>query len=259
MAVRTAALATWTRFDRAGYPGGWSSGGPGGLGPTDKAAPCATIAAVWRSVTAAATRLAPALLHIHLHLHLHLHLHRFHGSPVDYVGLAVASLASWVGLPGPGEPVLIAAGVLAARHRLDLAEVILVAFAAATAGGIIGWLVGLKAGRALVTARGPLHAMRIRVVERGEAIFKRYPVTAILITPAFVAGINGVRSAVYQPVNVISAAVWAAGLGAGGYLVGPPVLEWFDDIGTGATIAVVAVGVAIVGIELARRHRRASR
>ena len=54
-----------------------------------------------------------ALLHIHLH-------HQFHGPPFDYVGLAVAAAASWIGVPGPGEPVLIAAGVLAAKHKLDL-------------------------------------------------------------------------------------------------------------------------------------------
>ena len=40
------------------------------------------------------------------------------------------------------EPVLIAAGVLAARGRLDIASVLLVAWRGATAGGIIGWLIG---------------------------------------------------------------------------------------------------------------------
>ncbi len=51
-------------------------------------------------------------------------------------------------MPGPGEPVLIAAGVLASKHKLDLATVLVVAWVAATAGGILGWAVGLKAGRA---------------------------------------------------------------------------------------------------------------
>ena len=40
---------------------------------------------------------------------------------------------------------LIGAGVLAARGRLDLTTVLVVAWVAATAGGIIGWLGGLKA------------------------------------------------------------------------------------------------------------------
>ena len=232
-----------------GYPGGW-------VGP---AASCATIATVSALLHA---HLSSALVHPHLSpglLHIHLHLsdkHRFHGPPVDYAGLAVAVGASWIGLPGPGEPVLIAAGVLAARHQLDLASVVLVAWLAATAGGIIGWAIGLKAGRALVTGPGPLRTMRIRAVERGAAIFARYPKTAILMTPAFVAGINGVRSAVYQPINIISAAAWAVILGVGSYLVGPVVLDVFDDIGTVASGVVITIVVLAAGLELARRRRR---
>ncbi len=198
----------------------------------------------------------PALLHIHIHIPLR---HRFHGPPIDYLGLAIAAATSWIGLPGPGEPVLVAAGVLAAKHRLDLLSVVLVAWAAATGGGIVGWAIGLKAGRALITGPGPLRAGRIRAVARGEQIFKKYPVTAILMTPAFVAGIHGVRSGVYQPVNAISAAAWAVGLGVGGYLLGPPVLEWFSDIGTVATVVVIGVVAAIVGLEIWRRRRKSRR
>ncbi len=214
-------------------------------------------AAVWRPETAVSASLVPGLLHLHLHLHLHLSLrHHFKGPGVDYAGIAVASGLSWVGLPGPGEPVLVAAGILAAQHKLDLATVVGVAFVAATAGGIVGWAIGLKAGRALVTGRGPLRRLRVRLVERGEVVFARYPVTAILMTPAFVAGINGVRSRVYQPVNVISAAVWAGGLGVGGYFVGPPVLDLFEDAGTAATSVVLGLIVIAVGLEVWRRRRR---
>lgn len=206
-----------------------------------------------RSLSLAVWLIAPALLHLHIHLH-----HKFHGPPFDYVGLAAAAAASWVGLPGPGEPVLLAAGLLAARHQLDLASVLVVAFLAATGGGVVGWLVGLKLGRAVFTAPGPLRAMRIRTVERGEEIFARHPVTAILLTPAFVAGIHRVRGSVYHPVNVASAAAWTAIIGVGGYLLGPVVLDVFDDAGTVATIIVVAVAGAGV-VETMRRRRRTRR
>lgn len=196
--------------------------------------------------------LAPALLHIHIHIQLH---HHFHGPPIDYVGLAAACAASWVGLPGPGEPLLLAAGILAAKHQLDLATVVVVAWVAATGGGIAGWAIGWKAGRAVFTAPGPLLWLRLRTVKRGEEIFARHPVIAILLTPSFVAGVNRVRSRVYQPINAISAAVWAVGIGVGGYLVGPPVLDVFQDLGTVFSVIVGTVIVAIVGLELARRHR----
>jgi membrane protein DedA with SNARE-associated domain len=206
---------------------------------------------VWRFRTIAVSLLVPGLLHIHLH-------HRFHGPPFDYVGLAVAAGASWVGLPGPGEPLLFAAALLAARHQLDLSSVLVVAFVAATAGGIVGWLIGLKAGRAVFIAPGPLRAVRVRMVARGEAIFERHPVSAILLTPAFVAGINRVPSRIYQPINAISALVWTLGIGVGGYYLGPPVLDFFGDLGTGLAIVAIAVVVGLVVLELIRRRRQRS-
>jgi membrane protein DedA with SNARE-associated domain len=194
----------------------------------------------------------PAILHLGLH-------HRFHGPPFDYVGLAAACFASWVGVPGPGEPLLLAAAVLAARGKLDLSTVLGVAFVMAVLGGIAGWAIGLVAGRRVATAPGPLHALRVSMVERGEQIFERYPVWAIIMTPAFVAGIHRVRPGVYQIVNVLSAAVWTVVLGVGGYYVGPPVLDAVSDLGTGFTVVVVVVLVGGLIAEVSRRYRRGYR
>src|SRR5689334_7078173 len=88
---------------------------------------------------------------------VHLH-HRFHGPPLGYLAIGLAAAASWAGVPGPGEPILIAGGLYAARGRLDLAEVLLTAWAGAASGGVLGWLVGRRGGRRLFTIAGPLHA-----------------------------------------------------------------------------------------------------
>ena len=188
--------------------------------------------------------LLPAALHAH-----------HHGTLLDYTGLAAASGASWLGVPGPGEPVLIGAGVLAARGRLDITTVLVVAWVAATAGGIIGWLGGLKAGRRLVIARGPLRRVRLRAIARGERIFERYPVWAILLTPSWIAGIHRVSSTVYNVTNVVSAAVWAAGIGLGAYFAGPSVIDFVNDFGLGTTVILVLVILSAVGAEVARRRR----
>lgn len=198
-----------------------------------------------------------AAMRLHIHLPLHVHFHRFHGPPFDYAGLAVASALSWIAGIGPGEPLLIAAAVLAARHRLDLTEVVLVAWAGAMVGGLIGWLIGLKAGRVVLTARGPFRKARENALARGERIFQRRAVTAVVLTPSWVAGIHRVRWPVYLPANALSAAIWAIGIGVGGYLIGPPVADVFGDVGT---IGLVILGVALIGggfAELARRYIRA--
>jgi membrane protein DedA with SNARE-associated domain len=205
------------------------------------------------SVRAALALSAPALLHIHIHLH-----HRFQGSPFDYLGLAVASVASWLGLPGPGEPVLIASGILAARHKLDIGSVVLVAFLAAAGGGVVGWLIGRVAGRAVVTAPGPLLSARLWAVRRGDVVFERYTILAILIAPSWVAGINRVPAVTYNIVNLITAALWAAGLGLGAYLVGPPIIDVVGDLGS-ITEAILAVVVILGAVEGLRRWLRVRR
>lgn len=185
-----------------------------------------------------------------------LHIHHVHGPPIDYLGLALAAAASWVGVPGPGEPVLIAAGVFAARHKLDMSVVLLVAWAAATAGGMVGWVVGLKAGRRMVTASGPLHKLRLNAVARGELVFARHPVIAIVLAPSWVAGIHRVRPALFLSVNVVSAALWAAGIGLGAYIAGPAVVDFVDDLGLVTGIALVVLVLAVLVAETRRRARR---
>jgi membrane protein DedA with SNARE-associated domain len=184
-------------------------------------------------------------------------VHRhFHGPTVDYVGLAAAAGASWAGVPGPGEPVLIAAAVYAARHRLDITEVLIVAFVAAVFGGIVGWLIGLVGGRTLATAPGPLRRARIAAVARGDEVFERHPVIAVLLTPAFVAGIHRVRTDVYMILNLVGAAVWAAGIGLAAYWIGPSVVDFVNDFGLFTTLALATLIVVVVAGEIVRRRRR---
>src|SRR5579862_3824966 len=190
------------------------------------------------------------LLGVHLHLHL---FHHVHGPAFDYVGGGVAAFASWAGLPGPGEALLLAAGVFAAKHKLDITPVIVVAFVGATAGGILGWLVGLVAGRSVLTAPGPLRSIRLDAVERGEQAFKRVEAMAIFLSPAWVAGIFHARAGIYNLINALSAAVWAVAIGVGGYYVGPPILDVVGDLGTAGL--VVTIVIVSVGVLAAMRHR----
>jgi membrane protein DedA with SNARE-associated domain len=194
----------------------------------------------------------PALFHAHLR-------HHFHGPPFDYVGLAAAAAASWIGVPGPGEPVLIAAGVLAAHGKLDIVEVILVAWVAASLGGTAGWLIGLKAGRAILTARGPLLHLRLRAVERGEEVFDRYPVLAIIVCPTWVAGIHRVGPVLFNVVDVLSALVWAVGIGLGAYFVGPAIIDAAQDLGVATAIGVLILVALAVYWEVRRRRARRPR
>jgi membrane protein DedA with SNARE-associated domain len=182
--------------------------------------------------------------------------HEIHGSPIDYLTLAAGCSASWVGLPGPGEPLLIAAGVLAAHHKLQIGTVIAVAFVSATAGGIAGWLVGLKAGRTVLSARGPLWRQRLAVLRKGDEVFAQHPILAVFLTPAPMAGIHRVRTGIYLIVTVVTAAGWAAGIGLASYFVGPSVVEFVGDLGTATGIALGVLIALVLAAEVRRRRRR---
>src|SRR5579884_2363325 len=183
---------------------------------------------------------------------VHLHLHLFHhvkGPAFDYIGVALAAFASWAGLPGPGESLLVAAGIFAAKHKLDIAPLLVVAWAGATAGGIVGWMFGRIAGRSVLTAPGPLRSLRLDAVDKGEEAFKRLEWVAILLTPSWVAGIYRSGKVVYNVVNAVSAVAWTLAIGIGAYYVGPVLLEFINDFGTAG--AVVAIALVVLGVSTA--------
>ena len=200
----------------------------------------------------------PLALQLHFHLHFHFRHHHLPSAPIDYGALAAAAAASWIGVPGPGEPVLVAAGIFASRGQLDIASAVLAAWAGAAAGGVGGWLIGLKAGRTVLTAHGPLLRLRRAAIARGDEVFTRIPVLAVLLAPSWVAGIHRVRARLFLPVNAVGAMLWAAGIGLGAYYAGPPVLDVVGDLGwiLGGALVVVVAAVVVAGTLQRRRQRR---
>jgi membrane-associated protein len=179
-----------------------------------------------------------------------------HSSPIDYAGVGLAATAGWAGVPGLGETALIAAGVLAAHGRLDLAEVVAVAFVGATAGGVAGWVLGLKLGHPVFGGPGPFRRTRLRVLDYGERFYRRYGVLAVFFTPAWLAGINRMRAHPYLLVNAVSAVLWALVVGIGAYLVGPSIQDVLNDVGLAGGLLLVAILTAGAAVELVRRRRR---
>jgi membrane protein DedA with SNARE-associated domain len=183
---------------------------------------------------------------------------RVRGPSLGYVGLGLAALASWVGVPGPGEAALITAGTLAGRGRLDLPAAVASAWLGAMLGGVGGWLIGIHAGRRVASPLGPLAGARRAALERGERFYDRFGVFAVFLTPSWVAGIHGMHWTRYLPANALAALVWAVLFGVGADAVGPGIAELASDVGLlgGAIVAGLAIAGAAAGV---RRHRRRPR
>jgi membrane protein DedA with SNARE-associated domain len=179
--------------------------------------------------------------------------HEVHGPPIDYAGIALAAAVGWFGLPGPGEAVLIAAGVLASQHRLDIGMVIVVAAAGAAAGGVAGWLVGMKASRPLLTGPGPLRRSRRFLIARGERFFESHGPIGVFLAPSWAAGVHNMRASRFVPLNALAAIGWAVVYGGVAFLVGPSVANALGEVGPLVPLAIAALVVAVL---LVRRLRR---
>jgi membrane protein DedA with SNARE-associated domain len=167
--------------------------------------------------------------------------------------VGVGAAISWVGVSGPGEAALIAAGISAAHGHVDLASMILVAWFGATLGGTAGWLLGLRFGRALMTAPGPLRRVRLRALDHGDRVYDRWGPLAVYFAPSWAAGINGMEARRFVPANAISGLIWALIVGLGAYLLGPSIADVVADIGLYGLIALAALVVATFAIRRMRR------
>ena len=74
------------------------------------------------------------------------------GYPVLFALVAIETM----GIPVPGETAIFTAGILASRDELQIEVVIAVAALAAIMGDNIGFAIGLRVGRRLLLAPGPL-------------------------------------------------------------------------------------------------------
>lgn len=183
--------------------------------------------------------------------------HHYHGSPFDYVGIALLAGLSWFGFPGPGEAAIIAAGIAAAHGRhLDITSVIVSAWFGAAVGGVAGWLVGRYGGRRVVLAGGWLRDQRERALARGNHFFERFGWLGVYLAPTWVAGVNDMSAARFLAADVVCALAWALLVGLGAYFVGPSIKDVISDIGLVGGLAIGVAIVAVILVERRRRHRR---
>ena len=170
-----------------------------------------------------------------------------------------------MGIPVPGETALITAGIVASRGRLSIEEVIAVAAAAAILGDNVGFAIGRKLGRRLLTAPGPFLHHRRRVIAVGEPFFDRHGpkavflgrwVTGLRITAAWMAGVTRMSWPTFLFWNALGGIAWATSIGLLAYFVGHSAEKFIHLAGLGGAVVVVLAG-AVLWLVLRTRRRRA--
>jgi membrane protein DedA with SNARE-associated domain len=181
-------------------------------------------------------------------------------SQLGYPALFGLVFAESAGVPLPGETALLTAGVLAGAGHLALPLVVAVAIAAAVTGDTLGYWLGRRGGRAVLTRPGPFAGTRAHALETGERFFARHGaktvflgrfVPGVRVAAAALAGAGAMpwpRFAVY---NVCGAFAWASTVAGLASLVGPAVAVSF---GLAALAAATAAGL----LAILRARRRAA-
>lgn len=181
-----------------------------------------------------------------------------------YVGVALLVGVESAGVPVPGETSLIAAAVLASQGNLSLPIVIASAAAAAIVGDNVGYVIGRRGGRWLLTRPGRWQRSRLRVLERGEVFYARHGATAVFlgrwvpwlrITAAWLAGANRMPWPRFLFWNALGGIAWATSVGVAAYFLGKAAAAVLGAVGLIVLALIVVGGFAWL---LSRRLRRSA-
>jgi len=172
------------------------------------------------------------------------------------VGLVIA-LES-MGIPLPGEVILVSAALMAARQELDISPlwVAVAASAGAIAGDSIGYLAGRRWGDRMFGVLGrrfPRQAAPDRLAY-AEHVFTRYGVWAVFfgrfvallrIFAGPVAGALRMPYPRFLAANALGGIVWAGGTTTAIYTLGTRAEEWLKGSSWIGLALAVAVGIAV--------------
>jgi membrane protein DedA with SNARE-associated domain len=186
------------------------------------------------------------------------HLVAAHGYWVVAVIVALESM----GVPAPGETVLVAAGVYAGTtHGLHIALVVVAAAAGAIGGDNLGYLLGRRFGTIAILRYGHLLRLNSRRMKLGHYLFDRHGgkvvffgrfVAVLRALAAPLAGITGMAWQRFLLFNALGGVLWSAAYGFGAYALG----EHVHRLTRPAAIVTLVLGSAAVVVVLlfVRRH-----
>lgn len=179
------------------------------------------------------------------------------GGFLAYLVIFALVTLGWAGIPGIGATVLGAATALASQGRLNVTAVLVVAVIAVEVGGMAGYSVGVRWGRALLSHPGPLLARRQRVLTAGEAMYAKWGRLAVFFTPCMVSGIAKMKYSQFVVWNLLAGTIYVLSVGLTVYGAGKITTGHHDPVSVGSLIAGIAVGVA--AFLLGRRYHRRRR
>jgi membrane protein DedA with SNARE-associated domain len=181
-----------------------------------------------------------------------------------YGAIAVVVGLESMGLPLPGETVLVVAALYAGTtQQLDVGGVVAAAAAGAIVGDNVGYWLGREFGYLLLLRYGPHVGIRAAQVKVGQYLFLRHGgkvvffgrfVALLRVLAAALAGANRMGWARFIVANAAGGVVWASVFGFGAYLMGDQVRRLSGLAGT--VLLIGGIAGFVIAAALIRRHHR---
>lgn len=169
-----------------------------------------------------------------------------------------------IGLPLPGEAILVSAAILAGTtQELSIVLVLIAAIIGAIIGSIIGFWVGDRYGYPLLLRYGSYIGLTETRIKIAQYLFRRQGIIVVLIARfvavmrsvvGFIAGANRMPFTNFMIANSAGAAGWALFYGLGAYYLGKGVEEFAKPFAM--VLAVIAAIVVVSAIIYWRRIER---
>jgi membrane protein DedA with SNARE-associated domain len=183
-----------------------------------------------------------------------------------YAAVAALVTLESVGVPVPGETVLIAAAVYAASGQLNIVVVALVAVAAAVVGDNIGYAIGRFCGRVFALRYGRYVLLSEHRLSSAERFFDRYGGAVVTVARfveglrqlnGLIAGTTGMPWRRFLAFNALGAGLWVGAWTSLGDLVGSHLAAIYQHIARSEVLVLGALCVvlaALFGWRLLRRR-----
>ena len=185
-------------------------------------------------------------------------------SAYGYLGVAAIVTLESMGVPLPGETIVIGAAVYAAKtHQLHIGLIIVAAAAGAILGDNLGYAIGRGIGYRLLLRYGRFVGLTEPRIKLGQYLFLRYGgrivffgrfVAEIRAFAALLAGINRMQWDRFLAANAAGGILWASAYSLGAYLIGERI--HFVRGPLGIAILVLAIVAAIAMFVFLRRNAK---
>jgi membrane protein DedA with SNARE-associated domain len=190
-------------------------------------------------------------------------LHEFLGQ-YGYWALALTIGLESMGLPLPGETILVMASLHAGHRGESILPVIAAAVAGAVIGDNIGYYLGRELGFRFLVRFGRYIGITDTRIKLGQYLFMRHGAKVVFFgrfvailrcLAAFLAGVNQLAWPRFLVANAAGAIIWATVFGLGAYTFGR---EFAHVVGPISLTAFALGAIAVVsGFLYLRRHEEA--